>query len=140
MSSKKTFLISIKPQYANQIFDGSKTLELRKKAPKFTQATRFLIYSTKPEAEITGGFVSISTVSAPPQKLWDDFWSEMGISKSSYMKYFDGCDLAHAIVVNSVFRLDWPISLNEMRAKNVSPPQSYSKLKNTFFGAFPHAS
>ena len=48
-------LLSVKPQYANLIVDGIKSVELRRKFPTdLRQGTRCLIYSSSPTQKVIG--------------------------------------------------------------------------------------
>ncbi len=54
MVSQDEILISLKPKHANEIFDGGKTVELRKRRPKIKPGTRVWIYATSPIAALWG--------------------------------------------------------------------------------------
>ena len=43
-----TILLSIKPEYANKIFDGQKRYEYRKRIPK-KEVSKIIVYSSAPE-------------------------------------------------------------------------------------------
>jgi hypothetical protein len=47
-------LISLKPKHAAHIFEGEKTVELRKRRPNIKPGTRIWIYATSPTAAIKG--------------------------------------------------------------------------------------
>jgi predicted transcriptional regulator len=52
--ARKTLLISIKPRYAEMIFSGVKTVELRRKEPRVGQGDRMVVYVSSPIMEVTG--------------------------------------------------------------------------------------
>ena len=47
-------LMSIRPIYAEAIFDGIKTVELRRRRPSFVDGTRELVYLSSPQSEAPG--------------------------------------------------------------------------------------
>ena len=49
-------LMSIRPIYAEAIFDGIKTVELRRRRPSFVDGTRVLVYSSSPHQKLLGTF------------------------------------------------------------------------------------
>ena len=51
-------IISIHPDYADAIFAGKKTIELRRRIPEVPSGTRLWIYATRPTGAIIG-FVTI---------------------------------------------------------------------------------
>lgn len=48
-----TILLSIKPEYANRIFDGSKKYEFRKHLPQ-KKIDKIVVYSTDPVQRVIG--------------------------------------------------------------------------------------
>ena len=50
-----TILLSIKPEYANKIFDGQKHYEYRKRIPK-KEVSKIVVYSSAPEQAVIGEF------------------------------------------------------------------------------------
>ena len=114
-------LMSIKPEYVGAIVDGTKTVELRRKRPSFAPGTTVIVYSSSPHKRIEVAFKSGQVHEASPASLWRKVSKIAGVTKSAFDEYFDGCDVAYAIEVESVKKLD-PTTL-PMR-----PPQSYMFL------------
>lgn len=54
-------LISIRPVYANKIFDGSKTVELRRVRPRLETGSVVLVYVSNPVQALMGMF-QVSTL------------------------------------------------------------------------------
>ncbi|MEG0137502.1 MAG: hypothetical protein RRY22_00830 [Bacilli bacterium] len=57
---EKTVLMSIMTKYSNEIFDGTKKWEFRKKLPKLNDndSIKTIVYSSKEEKSIVGEFKS----------------------------------------------------------------------------------
>ena len=49
-------LLSIKPKYADKIFNGTKTVELRRICPKVTEGDLILVYVSSPVKALVGEF------------------------------------------------------------------------------------
>lgn len=76
----KAILLSIKPEWAEKIYNGEKTIEWRKSRPKLdrnNRHTRVYIYETAPVKHITGYFtlsgtfeVDVNGMLKPPVSDW----------------------------------------------------------------------
>ncbi len=124
---KKSFILSIKPLYAAQIFEGTKTIELRRKFPqKNIKGATALIYSSSPEQKILG-FVSIKDVKKLAiADIWEKFSDQIGIEAAAFNKYFDGVESGYAIFLDKPTKLKQEVGIEELSRKyNFSPPQSY---------------
>lgn len=118
----KSILLSVKPEYVERIFDGSKKYEYRKRLANKT-VDKILIYSTTPIMKVVGEVQVIETISASPTALWESTKKFAGISREKYRKYFKGCKVACAYQLGQVIRYDQPKELSEF---NVNlPPQSF---------------
>ena len=95
-----TILLSIKPEYANKIFDGQKHYEYRKRIPK-KEVSKIVVYSSAPEQAVIGEIEVIKTLKMKPTPLWNSTKANAGISRSKYRKYFSGCTMAYAFVIGS---------------------------------------
>lgn len=81
-----TILLSIKPEYANKIFDGQKRYEYRKRIPK-KEVSKIIVYSSAPEQAVIGEIEVIKTLKMKPTPLWNSTKANAGISRSKYRKY-----------------------------------------------------
>jgi predicted transcriptional regulator len=115
-------LMSIRPEYAEAIFSGTKTFELRRRRPSFAAGSRVIVYSSSPDQQLLGTFEAGEVREAHPQRLWRAVSREAGISREAFDAYFEGCEIGYAIEVRSPRRLA-PVSLR------FRPPQSYLFLK-----------
>lgn len=133
----QVILMSIKPKYAEKIILGSKTIELRRIAPKLDKSEVILIYESSPVKAVTGyAFISRITKSTP-SSLWEQFARETQISKDDFDEYYRGTDKAFAIHISLAARLSEPISLTDLRNEQIllNPPQSYCYRQLEDFGA-----
>lgn len=124
-------LISIHPDYANAILDGTKTIELRRRIPELANGTRLWIYATRPTAAVVG-VATISDVSrAHPRTIWRKHRDGAGVDHASFMEYFHGAQEAIAILLAAVKRVG-PISIEELREirDHFHPPQVLLRLSD----------
>ncbi|RUR05687.1 ASCH domain-containing protein [Legionella sp. km772] len=120
-------LLSIKPEYAEKIFEGKKQFEFRKIIPKTPGVTTIVIYATKPVGKVVGEFDIDSFLSETPSVLWSLTSDFAGISKRFFNEYFRGCATAHAIKISEVRRYEQPLSLTSVLSSGIAP-QSFCYL------------
>ena len=120
-------LISIQPQYVDQIVQGRKTIEFRRKFPcsNHIHGKKIWIYSTSPIRAV----IAVAEVEAvqrmPVHKLWDRYNSGGCIAKTSFYSYFQGTSHGCAILLAKVERLTKHITLKSLKKNGFHIPQSY---------------
>lgn len=128
---QKIALISIKPQFANQILFGVKRFEYRKR-PVSDDTTHLLLYMTAPVMRIVG-IASIKKVhSGTPSKIWEETRSGAGVVRNFYRTYFKGVKKAYAIELDKVIPFNEWINPKEID-KNFRAPQSFKYIDNEYF-------
>lgn len=115
-------LLSIKPEYSQQILQGTKKYEFRRQIAKRT-VDEILIYSTSPEMKVIGSVEVIEVISAQPSELWQKTKDVAGINKEKFMNYFFGKKLAHAYKLGKIQNFNPPKSLSDYGVKTA--PQSF---------------
>lgn len=121
-------LLSIKPQYANRIFEGTKKYEFRKHLAQ-NNVDKIIVYSTAPEKLVLGEVEVIGTLSMKPSPLWEATKKEAGISRSNYRAYFRGCSMAYAYKLGKATLFETPKVLAEFGINQA--PQSFVYLNNS---------
>jgi len=136
-------IFSIKQQFADKIFRNEKRVEYRRQNVKVQANELCLVYTSSPVKELSGYFVVKRKLRMPIGKLWQKTKVHAGISKSEFLKYFEGCIEGTAIVLKLVKQFITGLNLVEIKTilRNFTPPQSYcnldSKLFNLFLNVFP---
>lgn len=120
-------LLSIKPEYAESILEGSKQFEFRKSIFKREGVEKVVIYATMPVGKVVGEFDVDGILAMEPRKLWKETKENAGISHNFFRSYFSGKDKGFAIKVKNPRRYDTPCALNEVIPNGVAP-QSYRYL------------
>lgn len=116
-------LLSIKPEFAERIFDGRKKYEFRKAIFKNPDIQTVVVYASSPVQRVIGEFDIESILSDAPENLWNATQEHSGISKEFFFDYFSERDVGFAIKVKNVRRFKEPRCLRT--SYNVSPPQSF---------------
>jgi predicted transcriptional regulator len=129
--SKHALLISIRPQFAEMIFAGSKTAELRRVCPKISSGDLALVYVSSPIKQLQGAFEVGKVISASPSTLWRKIGKMSGITRKAFFAYFHGKSEAHALVIKRAWKLPVPICLTTLRRRKggFRPPQNFHYLK-----------
>lgn len=127
-------LISIKPQYAEKIFKGEKTIELRKSAPQRVGINSYmLIYVTSPVKELWGICKIENIIKDKPDVLWEKFGAKTGISKKEFDNYYGETNNAYGIELKEVKNL-FGRTINLEKLKKIipgfNPPQTYRYIDN----------
>ena len=119
-------LLSIKPEFALKIFDGSKKHEYRRNIFKRTEVTTIVVYVSNPIKKVIGEFEIEGIIQEEPQSLWEKTGQQGGISKERFLNYFENKTKGYAIKVRDARMYDTPVPLNKLMV--VSPPQSFAYL------------
>ncbi|ECX8367725.1 ASCH domain-containing protein, partial [Salmonella enterica] len=107
-------LLSIKPEFAEKILDGSKRFEFRKGIFKNRSINTVVIYATMPLGKVVGQFSIESILSDAPEDLWIKTQKYAGISKTFFDNYYSGRSTAYAIKVGDVERFETPLPLSAL--------------------------
>ena len=129
---ERALLIAIRPRFADMIFKGEKTVELRRVRPKIENGDLALVYVSSPIMALRGGFEVEKVISETPETLWTLIGNKAGISRSEFLAYFTGKKIAHALVIKRAWELPAPVRLGRIRSWTISsrPPQSYHYIRN----------
>lgn len=117
-------LLSIKPEYAEQILKGRKKFEFRKSIFKNSEVDTVIIYATMPIGKVIGEFKVGNIISLTPHELWELTEKYAGISRTFFDEYFFDRDIGFAITVENPKRYSNPINLQDL-IPGATPPQSF---------------
>ena len=121
--------MSIRPNYAQAILAGTKTIELRRRVPDLFSGMRLWIYETLPTGAVVGFARVQSVAKARPTTIWRKHRDAVGIDYASFTAYFDGAPEAVAIGLATASRVA-PITLDQLRQVRDSfhPPRVLMRL------------
>ena len=130
MPKEQTLLMSLRPEFAELILQGRKTIEFRRKFSKKYEGATIVFYISRPLQQFMFTAMIAHVDHNQKKCLWSDYEQECGISQTMFDKYFSGIDHGYAIRLSNVKTLPNQLALEQ--AKNVypqlRPPQSFQRL------------
>ena len=124
-------LLSLKPRFAELVFMGEKTVELRRRIASTMKGRGVFIYVSSPVRMIHGGFRVANVWSSDPETVWGEVASRAGVAKTEYDAYYKGCGIAHALALSDVWAHEAPVEIEGVRRAlpGFRPPQSWRDAK-----------
>ena len=124
-------LLSLRPRFADLVFNGLKQAELRRRFTRFANNRDVYIYVTSPERVLRGGFRVDQIWEGTPEEIWKEVSALAGIDRSHFDAYYRGSAVAYALGIADVWELEAPIRLRELRDSlgHFVVPQSWRYVK-----------
>lgn len=119
-------LLSIKPEFAEKIFDGSKRFEFRRSIFKNKHVKTVVVYASSPMQKVVGEFEIEHIIYDELNNLWNQTQQFAGIEEDYFFEYFSKKKLGYAIKIKKTTKYQNPLSLKENF--NILPPQSFTYL------------
>ncbi len=119
-------LLSIKPEFAELIFDGTKKFEFRKAIFKNENIKTVIVYASSPMQKVIGEFEIETIISDNLKSLWEKTKQFAGIDEKYFYEYFAERENGFAIKIKKAFKYKEPLSLKD--DFKVTPPQSFLYL------------
>ena len=116
-------LLSIKPQFANLIFEGVKKFEFRRSIFKNKGITTIVVYASAPIQKVIGEFEIDGILNEELDTLWKITKAEAGIHEDYFYNYFGNKPKGFAIKIKGVKKYKRPKCIK--RDFKLSPPQSF---------------
>ena len=124
-------LMSIKPEYVDEILSGRKKYEYRKTRLKRTNIDKIIIYCTSPIMKVVAEIEVLEIIEKDPERLWKITKKYSGISKSKYEylpntprnEYFENKNTAIAYKLGEIIKYNEPKKLKDIGIS--SAPQSF---------------
>jgi len=120
-------LLSIKPEYAEMIFNGTKKYEFRRSVFKNQNVKTVVVYASSPVQRVIGEFEIEKIINDDLHKLWNKTKEFSGISEVFFFEYFNNKEKGYAIKIKQTKRYIETLSLQD--DFNATPPQSFMYLK-----------
>ena len=119
-------LLSIKPEFADKIFDGTKLFEFRRTIFKNTNVKKIVVYASSPVQKVIGEFEIEFILKSGLEDLWNETQEYSGITKDYFFQYFSEKKEGFAIKIKNQRKYKQPKSLKD--DYNLLPPQSFLYL------------
>jgi predicted transcriptional regulator len=118
-------LLSVKPEFALKIFDGTKKYEYRRVIFK-KQIDTILVYASDPLKSVIGEFNVGEILHKTPEQLWIDTGIFAGVTKEYFGGYFKNQKMGYAIEIRETRKYQKALSLGDLSL--TFPPQSFVYL------------
>lgn len=119
-------VLSIKPEFANKIFDGTKKFEFRKAIFKNEKIKTVIVYASSPVQKVIGEFEIEEIINHDIDTLWGLTQDYSGITEDYFYQYFAEREIGYAIKIKKVKKYKKPKNLKA--DFNLTPPQSFAYL------------
>lgn len=131
MATNHALLLSIRPRFADLIFSGMKTVELRRVKPRVQAGDLVVVYASGAIKGMAGAFEVAGVTAAAPSSIWRQHNVGSGLSKQEFDDYFSGVTVGYAIQIGKFWKLPVPVPLKTLRKRSAGfrPPQSYHYWK-----------
>src|SRR5688500_7126054 len=106
-------LLSIKPEFAFKIFEGTKKFEFRKVIFKNPNIKTVVVYASSPVQLVIGEFEIDDILSLEPDAIWKMTRKYSGITEEFFYEYFSDRDVAHAIKIKNTRKYKKPLDIRE---------------------------
>jgi len=129
MTDSEDILISVQSRFIDGMLEGTKRVELRRRAPRIERGTRIWIYDKAPVAAVRAVAILAAVETMAPEVLWRRHETTLGLSLKEYNEYVAGCNQATALSLEHVYPIR-PVRLKDLRrlSRNFHPPQFYLRM------------
>ena len=126
----RPLLLSLKPRYADLVFQGLKTAELRRRIP-FVENRDVFVYVSSPVRQLRGGFRVEHVWSGSPEQVWEEVSEFARVEKQDFDAYYAGRTVAYALRIADVWEHERPVGLEGLRDRFLDfvVPQSWRYVK-----------
>ncbi len=119
-------LLSIKPQYAEMIIEGTKKYEFRTRKCR-DDIKKIIFYATAPKSQVVGEAEIECVLVGKPTEIWKKTKCGSGIPASFFKEYYKNREVAVAYKLTNVKAYKTPKALKDYDIAHV--PQSFIYLK-----------
>ena len=117
-------VLSIKPEFANKIFDGTKKYEFRKAIFKNDKIKTIIVYASSPIQQVIGEFEIERIINKDIDSLWQLTQDFSGVTEDYFYQYFANRADGFAIQIRKPKKYKQPKCLKA--DYNLAPPQSFA--------------
>jgi predicted transcriptional regulator len=138
---RRDFLVSIHPRFAETIFSGRKTVELRRRFSDSADTDSLVfIYCTSPVQSLVGTAQIVEVNRMPIGSIWRKYRKAACVSKAEFDSYFAGVDFGYAILLHRVKRFRTAIAADDLRREfGFVAPQSFRYVPREYYSLLDHA-
>ncbi len=120
-------LLSVKPEFVEKIFAGTKKYEFRKSLFKRSEVKYVVVYASAPIKRVVGEFEIDDILSDDVDVVWDRTKKHSGITKTFYKSYFQNRKTANAIQIGHIRKYEKAKLLSDYNIQQA--PQSFCYIE-----------
>ncbi len=124
-------VMSIRPEFAERIIQGHKTVEVRRVFAKKWQGSRVSLYASAPVRALIGSATISKVIKGTPEDVWENYHIALGCRKKDFFDYTKSAREVYAIELEDIrpFIANVPVTqIGRLLDDDLRPPQSYLKL------------
>jgi len=131
LPNENTLLMSLRPEFAELILKGHKTVEFRRKFSKKYQGATIVFYITQPVKQFMFTATIAQVDHQQKMRLWETHRLHGGISEALFNRYFSGTEFGYAIQLSNIQNIPNQLSLKcaQQISPQLRPPQSFQRLE-----------
>lgn len=130
-NDSRPLLLSLKPRFADLVFQGLKTAELRRRIARYAVGRDVFVYVSSPARELRGGFRVEHVWKGSPESVWEQVSDLAQVEKGDFDAYYGERQIAYALKIADVWLYQTPVSLETLRTEleNFVVPQSWRYVR-----------
>ena len=138
MNETTPLLLSLKPHYADLVFEGLKQAELRRRITPFMENRDVYIYVSSPVQCLRGGFRVGYVWRGSPDEIWNEVSELASIDKQDFDAYYAGRTIAYALKITDVWEYVYSVELSILRKRfpRFVAPQSWRYVRPEEYRSF----
>lgn len=131
MPNEQILLMSLRPEFAELILQGRKTVEFRRKFSKKYEGATIVFYITRPVQQFMFTATITQVDHSQKKRLWNMSQQECGISQAAFDQYFSGIDYGYAIHLSNIKLVPNQLVLEHAKkvCPQLRPPQSFQRIE-----------
>lgn len=125
-------LLSVRPSYAEQIFAGTKQVEIRRKFSRKWKGRQAVVYGTQPLGSLMGEVTLSEITAGKPSEIWERFGPKSGCSHEEFADYVGNSPEVYAIELSDLRPYLSPVGvaqISHLIHEDLRPPQSFLDVK-----------
>ena len=136
----RPILLSLRPAYADLVFNGLKRAELRRRIAFPMEGRDVFIYVSSPVCHLRGGFTVDKVWTGSPEAVWSQVSALAQVDRETFDSYYAGRPVAFALSIASVWEYKNQPSLVMLRKRFPAfvVPQSWRYLRLDEHRSFRH--
>jgi predicted transcriptional regulator len=130
-SMAPSLLLAIKPEFADRLLSGEKTVEVRRRFNGRWCGARVALYASSPQRALIGEATIRGIEAAPPNQIWESHKERIGCSLEELRAYSGNASEIFAIELKDItpYAAKMPLCQVEyLLEEALNPPQSYCEL------------